>query len=96
MLDIDFYRTICNGVDMRTAGSELSRFTPIIRQGSSLLTIAALLVTTLTVRSDRPAKETARTIKLNEEQRIMHVLNRLGFGARPGDVERVKAIGLES
>ncbi len=31
---------------------------------------------------------------LTEEQKIMHVLNRLGFGARPGDVERVKAIGL--
>jgi hypothetical protein len=24
--------------------------------------------------------------KLTEEQRIVHVLNRLGFGARPGDV----------
>jgi len=32
---------------------------------------------------------------LSEEQRIIHVLNRLGFGARPGDVERVKAMGLE-
>ncbi len=32
---------------------------------------------------------------LTEEQKIMHVLNRLGFGARPGDVERVKAIGLQ-
>ena len=31
---------------------------------------------------------------LTEEQRILHVLNRLGFGARPGDVEKVKAIGL--
>ncbi len=31
---------------------------------------------------------------LTEEQKIMHVLNRLGFGARPGDVERVKAMGL--
>jgi uncharacterized protein (DUF1800 family) len=27
------------------------------------------------------------------EQRALHVLNRLGFGPRPGDVERVKAIG---
>src|SRR6185295_15585080 len=26
---------------------------------------------------------------------IIHVLNRLGFGARPGDVERVKAMGVE-
>ncbi len=33
--------------------------------------------------------------ELTEDQRITHVLNRLGFGARPGDVERVKAIGIE-
>ncbi len=33
---------------------------------------------------------------LTEEQRIVHVLNRLGFGARPGDVQRVKALGLEN
>ncbi len=31
---------------------------------------------------------------LTDEQKIMHVLNRLGFGARPGDVEKVKVIGL--
>jgi uncharacterized protein (DUF1800 family) len=31
---------------------------------------------------------------LTENQKILHVLNRLGFGARPGDVERVKAMGL--
>jgi uncharacterized protein (DUF1800 family) len=33
--------------------------------------------------------------KLSEDQRILHVLNRLGFGARPGDVERVKAMGVD-
>ncbi len=38
----------------------------------------------------------AKVKKLTEEQRIVHVLNRLGFGARPGDVERVKALGLEN
>jgi uncharacterized protein (DUF1800 family) len=32
---------------------------------------------------------------LTEEQKILHVLNRLGFGARPGDVEKVKKIGLD-
>ena len=31
---------------------------------------------------------------LTEEQKITHVLNRLGFGARPGDVERVRKIGI--
>src|ERR1044072_1725760 len=33
---------------------------------------------------------------LSEDQRVIHVLNRLGFGARPGDVERVKAMGQEN
>ena len=32
---------------------------------------------------------------LNEDQKILHVLNRLGFGARPGDVEKVKSMGLQ-
>src|SRR5687767_6998859 len=42
------------------------------------------------------AQKHAKTHGLSEEQRIIHVLNRLGFGARPGDVERVKSIGLEN
>src|SRR5688572_11501138 len=29
-----------------------------------------------------------------DDKTIVHVLNRLGFGARPGDVERVRRIGL--
>lgn len=32
---------------------------------------------------------------LSERQRITHVLNRLGFGPRPGDVERVRRLGVE-
>ncbi len=32
---------------------------------------------------------------LTEEQKILHVLNRLGFGARPGDIAKVKAVGLQ-
>src|SRR6266550_4309042 len=36
------------------------------------------------------------TVRLNEDQRILHVLNRLGFGARPGDLERVKSIGMDN
>src|SRR5262245_51807979 len=30
-----------------------------------------------------------------DDQAIVHVLNRIGFGPRPGDVERVRAIGLD-
>src|SRR5919206_2586268 len=33
--------------------------------------------------------------KLTERQRAEHALNRLGFGARPGDVDRVVAIGVD-
>jgi uncharacterized protein (DUF1800 family) len=31
----------------------------------------------------------------NDDKTILHVLNRIGFGPRPGDVERVKAIGVQ-
>jgi uncharacterized protein (DUF1800 family) len=62
----------------------------------SLVVIAAVLVgifspALVPVRAQRsPSKA------LTEEQRILHVLNRLGFGARPGDVQRIKALGLEN
>jgi uncharacterized protein (DUF1800 family) len=41
------------------------------------------------------AEETRKARRLSEGQRVLHVLNRLGFGARPGDVERVRAMGIE-
>src|SRR2546428_4688966 len=31
-----------------------------------------------------------------DDQAILHVLNRIAFGPRPGDVERVRAIGLSA
>src|SRR5205085_1833144 len=30
----------------------------------------------------------------NDVRTIAHVLNRIGFGARPGDIEKVRAIGI--
>jgi uncharacterized protein (DUF1800 family) len=33
---------------------------------------------------------------LTEEQKVLHVLNRLAFGPRPGDIEKVKFVGLEA
>ena len=33
---------------------------------------------------------------LTEDQKILHVLNRLGFGARAGDVEKVKSMGIKN
>lgn len=39
---------------------------------------------------------TASQNSLSTDDRIIHVLNRLGFGARPDDVEKVKAMGLDN
>jgi uncharacterized protein (DUF1800 family) len=33
--------------------------------------------------------------KLSEPVRALHVLNRLGYGARPGDIDRVQAMGID-
>jgi uncharacterized protein (DUF1800 family) len=64
-----------------------------VRSAITILAIAAISCATLMT----PAGAQPSTSKrLNDEQRILHVLNRLGFGARPGDLQRVKAIGLEN
>ena len=55
-----------------------------------------LLVTLLGTSVVSFGEKSAKSQRLTEEQRIAHVLNRLGFGPRPGDVERVKAMGLEN
>ena len=34
--------------------------------------------------------------ELSENEAILHALNRLGYGPRPGDLERVKSMGLET
>ena len=59
------------------------------------LALIALLTGTfgLNVSAEKPKPKATR---LTEDQRILHVLNRLGFGARPGDIERVKAIGINN
>ncbi len=45
-----------------------------------------------------PAQKMSRPesgTRLSEDQKILHVLNRLGFGPSPGDVEKVREIGLD-
>jgi len=54
--------------------------------------VALILLALLT----QPVLFAQKHRSLSEEQRIVHVLNRLGFGARPADIERVKAVGLEN
>src|SRR5437016_3518194 len=40
-------------------------------------------------------KQGSAAIKMDEQKRALHALNRLAFGPRPGDVERVTAIGVD-
>ena len=68
---------------MKQHFSSLTRLT-------AFLMISAIFAPVLAIGAD--AKTKAKP--LTEDQKISHVLNRLGFGARPGDVERVKAVGL--
>ncbi len=56
------------------------------------LTIAAIAIAAVTL--PRPGHATSPfDQRLNSEQQIIHALNRLTFGPRPGDVEEVQRIG---
>ncbi|MEO7658631.1 MAG: DUF1800 family protein, partial [Pyrinomonadaceae bacterium] len=60
-------------------------------QATAFAAIFTLLLPALILRAD--VKSASRP--LTDDQRILHVLNRLGFGVRPGDVEKVRAVGLQ-
>jgi uncharacterized protein (DUF1800 family) len=75
--------------------SEMKPTSSLLRSGISILVASAILFAGFAAVVEAESKGQPPT-KVSEEQRILHVLNRLGFGARPGDVERVKAIGIDN
>src|SRR2546430_1341523 len=60
---------------------------------SILLLQTSIGFTSATYASQRAPKKSG---KFSGDQRVAHVLSRLTFGARPGDFERVKAMGVEA
>lgn len=56
----------------------------------------ALLVVASAVASAIPGVARAADDPLTDRQKIVHALNRLGYGPRPGDVERVEKMGSTS
>ncbi|MCY7374656.1 MAG: DUF1800 domain-containing protein [Pyrinomonadaceae bacterium] len=71
----------------------------IIHKITTFLMLTALMIPALKLGANaqsmaKPATD-AKAKPLTEDRKIMHVLNRLGFGARSGDVERVKQIGIQ-
>jgi uncharacterized protein (DUF1800 family) len=75
---------------------------PAMRKQLILLGLILLASTVLLVATDKkstqknPESEAAKTASpMEDDKKIVHALNRFTFGVRPGDVERVRAIGLE-
>jgi uncharacterized protein (DUF1800 family) len=68
----------------------------IVSRTAAFLSLFALLTGSLSLGVVGQQKSVVPKAGLTEDQRILHVLNRLGFGARPGDVARVKAMGLDN
>ena len=62
-----------------------------IKQAAAFLLLTAMVFPVFALDGDVKSKGKA----LSGDQKILHVLNRLGFGARPGDVQKVKSIGLQ-
>ena len=64
---------------------------PAVRRLAPIVLLAAAAATPLAADKAKSA------VPRNPDDRtIVHVLNRIGFGARPGDVERVRQMGLQT
>jgi uncharacterized protein (DUF1800 family) len=68
---------------------------------ASLLLLLTLLSALAVVAADKKKKnkkskdQTSAAMQMDEQKRAIHVLNRFTFGPRPGDVQRVQAIGID-
>jgi uncharacterized protein (DUF1800 family) len=60
---------------------------------ASSLIITAAVAASAGPKASKPARKAA--VRLTEQQRAIHALDRLTFGARPGDVQKVLAIGVD-
>jgi uncharacterized protein (DUF1800 family) len=70
----------------------MHRYFSRIQVITAAVVVFSILFPAVSFSSGQSAKRSA----LTEDQKILHVLNRLGYGPRPGDVNRVKAMGLRN
>lgn len=69
---------------------------PISRQAVALLIVTALISTAAVVAADKKStKKADDPAQMNQDKKIQHALNRFTFGPRPGDVDAVRAMGLD-
>jgi uncharacterized protein (DUF1800 family) len=67
-------------------------YRPIRQLPAALAILACASVLPLTAAKNPASAVPARP----DDKTIIHVLNRIGFGPRPGDIERVRAMGLQT
>ncbi len=57
--------------------------------------LALCLAVPFLLAKEKKAKKNAATPQMEDDKRIVHALNRFTFGPRPGDVDRVRRMGLD-
>ena len=75
--------------------SSAKRFTPVSRKAKTVTT-GLMALAALACALGSPAFSAQKGKPAASDDRIIHVLNRLGFGARPDDVAKVRQIGLDA
>ena len=77
---------------------------PVARKHLILLGLVLLASTAVLLAGDKKSKSKAANaeaappaaqMQIADDKRIVHALNRFTFGIRPGDVERVRAMGVD-
>ncbi len=66
----------------------------LISKLTAFIMLATMFSPIFSIGANAQAMSKTNAKPLTDDQKILHVLNRLGFGARDGDVERVNAIGI--
>ena len=82
---------------MKTKTSRVFQFFTL-RQGAVSPALTLFVVLSLVIGSGFPVSADTKKISgkaLSQDQKILHLLNRAAFGPRPGDVERVKKMGID-
>jgi uncharacterized protein (DUF1800 family) len=67
----------------------------LILLGLTTLISAALLVAADKKKEDKKDPSQSAPAQMDDGKKIVHALNRFTFGIRPGDVERVRSMGLD-
>src|SRR5262245_24027586 len=74
---------------------------PTSRRLVASLGLLLAISTILLVAGDKKLKPNAKAaapdapVPMDDDKRIVHALNRFTFGVRPGDVDQVRAMGLD-